>query len=133
MEGKHIEDCYKYTLKRLEELSAQYDEQVNKIEDFAFANEKYEINKKLEKLVVDCAKRLNMNVQFEIATSRTYTDADSIYHRQGGIPTYLFNIPLRYMHSSVEVGSLKDVEYIVELLVQFIKSLDSNTSFDPFK
>ena len=38
MEGKHIEDCYKYTLKRLEELSAQYDEQVNKIEDFALWN-----------------------------------------------------------------------------------------------
>ena len=38
MEGKHIEDCYKYTLKRLEELSAQYDDQVNKIEDFALWN-----------------------------------------------------------------------------------------------
>ena len=38
MKEKHIEDCYKYTLKRLEELSAQYDEQANKIEDFALWN-----------------------------------------------------------------------------------------------
>ena len=38
MKEKHIEDCYKYTLKRLEELSAQYDEKVNKIEDFALWN-----------------------------------------------------------------------------------------------
>lgn len=38
MKEKHIKDCYKYTLKRLEELSAQYDEQVNNIEDFAFWN-----------------------------------------------------------------------------------------------
>jgi len=35
---KHIEDCYKYTLKRLEELSTQYTEQVNNIEDFALWN-----------------------------------------------------------------------------------------------
>lgn len=38
MEEKHIEDCYKYTLKRLEELSAPYDEQANNIEDFALWN-----------------------------------------------------------------------------------------------
>ena len=38
MKEKHIEDCYKYTLKRLEELSTQYTEQVNNIEDFALWN-----------------------------------------------------------------------------------------------
>ena len=38
MKEKHIKDCYKYTLKRLEELSAQYNEQANKVEDFAFWN-----------------------------------------------------------------------------------------------
>lgn len=91
------------------------------------------INKKLEKLVVDCAKRLNMNVQFEIATSRTYTDADSIYHRQGGIPTYLFNIPLRYMHSAVEVCDYQDVEDIIELMTEVIMSINSDTNFNPFE
>ena len=38
MKEKHINDCYEYALNRLEELSAQYDEQVNNIEDFALWN-----------------------------------------------------------------------------------------------
>ncbi|MBQ3495274.1 MAG: hypothetical protein IJA76_01110 [Clostridia bacterium] len=38
MKEKHVKDCYKYTLKRLEELSAQYDEQVNNIETLALWN-----------------------------------------------------------------------------------------------
>jgi len=91
------------------------------------------INKKLEKLVSDAAKKLNMRVQYEIATSRTYTDGDSVYHRQGGIPTYLFNIPLRYMHSAVEVCDYQDVEDIIELMTEVIMSIDENTSFNPFE
>ncbi len=38
MKEKYVKDCYKYTLKRLEELSAQYAEQVNNIEPFALWN-----------------------------------------------------------------------------------------------
>ena len=91
------------------------------------------INKKMEKFVLDAAKRLNMNVQYEVATSRTYTDADSIYHRQGGIPVYLINIPLRYMHSAVEVCDYQDVEDIIELMVEVIMSLNEETNFNPFE
>ena len=65
--------------------------------------------------------------------SKTYTDFDTIYKQNGGIPSTLISIPLRYMHSSVEVGSLTDVEHIINLLVEFIKSLDETISFDPFK
>ena len=75
----------------------------------------------------------NIPYQQVVEFSKTWTDFDEVYKLNGGVPSDLISIPLRYMHSSVEVGSLKDVEYIVELLVEFIKSLDSNTSFDPFK
>lgn len=65
--------------------------------------------------------------------SKTYTDFDTLYKQNGGIPSTLISIPLRYMHSSVEVGSLKDVEFTINLLVEFIKELDDKVSFDPFK
>ena len=38
MKKKHIADCYKYTLQRLEELSASYEEQKDNTEDFALWN-----------------------------------------------------------------------------------------------
>ena len=69
----------------------------------------------------------------DIATSRSYTDADSVYDMHDGIPTYLVSIPLRYMHSSAEVCSMKDVDEIIALLVDFIMNFDPNTDFDPFK
>ncbi|MBO4667383.1 MAG: M20/M25/M40 family metallo-hydrolase [Bacilli bacterium] len=92
-----------------------------------------EMNKVMFERMKQAAKNLNMEVQFEIAPARTFTDTDDIYHSEAGIPSYLVSIPLRYMHSSVEVCDLKDSEDIIELLTEFICELDSDTSFDPFK
>ena len=90
------------------------------------------INQKMERLILKTAKELNMNIQFEVASSRTYTDLDNIYYKHEGIPCYLISIPLRYMHSSVEVCDYKDVEEIIELIASFIMNLDENTSFNLF-
>lgn len=79
------------------------------------------------------AKLKNIPLQYVVEYSKTWTDFDTVYKLNSGIPSELISIPLRYMHSSVEVCSLKDIEYIIELLVEFIKNLNDNVSFDPFK
>lgn len=84
-------------------------------------------------MLKNVANKHNIPYQEVVEYSKTWTDFDTIYKQNGGIPSTLISIPLRYMHSSVEVGSLKDVEYIVNLLVEFIKELDESISFDPFK
>ena len=90
-------------------------------------------NEILTDLLKKTAIKNNIPYQEVVEYSKTYTDFDTIYKQNGGIPSTLISIPLRYMHSSVEVGSLTDVEYIIQLLVEFIKDLDENISFDPFK
>jgi tetrahedral aminopeptidase len=45
----------------------------------------------------------------------------------GGIPTMLISIPLRYMHTPVEVVSMKDVRRVGRLLAEFITNLDDTT------
>ena len=92
-----------------------------------------EMNKIMFERMKKAASNLNMAVQYEIAPASTYTDTDDIYHSEAGIPSYLVSIPLRYMHSSVEVCDLKDSEDIINLLTEFICELDEDTSFDPFK
>ena len=84
-------------------------------------------------MLKEIAIKNSIPYQEVVEYSKTWTDFDTIYKQNGGIPSTLISIPLRYMHSSVEVGSLKDVEYIVDLLVEFIKGLDESVSFDPFK
>ena len=65
------------------------------------------------------AKKKKIPIQHQAMMSNTGTDADVIYWTRGGIPTGLISLPNRYMHSPVEVVSLKDLEYIPQLLAGF--------------
>lgn len=87
-------------------------------------------NQKILELLKESAKRLGIPVQYSVEVSKTYTDFDTIYKRNKGIPSELISIPLRYMHSATEVCSLDDIEYIIKLLVDFICNLDENVKFN---
>ena len=64
------------------------------------------------------------------AQSRTsYTDADSVHLSRAGVPTGLVSIPLRYMHSPVELVQLSDVEACARLIAAFAQRLTPETSF----
>lgn len=89
-------------------------------------------NEKLCNMLKSVAIKHSIPHQEVVEYSKSWTDLDTIYKQNGGIPSTLISIPLRYMHSAVEVGSLKDVKYIIDLLVEFIKELDEPISFDPF-
>ena len=57
------------------------------------------------------------------------TDTDVIFWTRGGIASALISLPNRYMHSPVELVSLKDLELIPELLSGFAASLKKNEQF----
>lgn len=72
------------------------------------------------------------DIPFTIAASasRTGTDADAVHLSRGGVPTGLVSIPLRYMHSPVEMVQLDDIENAAKLLAAFALSLTPGASFD---
>ena len=82
------------------------------------------IHPKLHQALVEVAKELEMPYQVEPLPGRSGTDAWVIQVTREGIPTALLSIPLRYMHTSVETVSLKDVERTGRLLAGFIGRLD---------
>lgn len=90
------------------------------------------MNKKLDQLFINAAKDLEINTQREVAPGRTYTDSDYSYYQGLSTPTYLVSIPLRYMHSSVEVCDLQDIKQIIDLMEKFVLNFNANTSFNPF-
>lgn len=79
--------------------------------------------KQLEK----AAGKAGVALQHEATSVRTGTDTDSIFHQKGGIPSALVSIPLRYMHSPVEMAHLGDVEGCVRLITQWILSLKESS------
>ena len=50
----------------------------------------------------------------------THTDADSLQISRSGIPTGLVSVPIRYMHSPVEMLDLADLEATVRLITAFV-------------
>jgi len=70
------------------------------------------------------AKDLEIPYQVEPIPGRSGTDAWAIQVTREGIPTALLSIPLRYMHTSVETVSLKDIERTGRLMAGFIGRLD---------
>lgn len=65
------------------------------------------------------------NIPYTIAASgnSTHTDADAVQISRSGVPTGLVSIPLRYMHSPVEMVDLEDVEATVALITAFAARL----------
>lgn len=74
------------------------------------------INKKLEQI----AKENNIPYSTVVLGGRTSTDADMISISREGVKTGVLSIPLRNMHSSVEILDLYDLEIICDLLEKYI-------------
>jgi putative aminopeptidase FrvX len=64
----------------------------------------------------------------EAAGRGTGTDADSVHLSRTGVPVAVVSIPLRYMHSPVEVVDLADVEAVIRLLTALALRLKADTS-----
>jgi putative aminopeptidase FrvX len=75
------------------------------------------------------AKAREIPLQHEAISSTSGTDTDAIFWTRGGIASALVSLPNRYMHSPVEVVSLKDLELIPHLLAAFAVSLKQSEQF----
>lgn len=75
------------------------------------------------------AKSKKIPLQHEAMSASSGTDTDVIFWTRGGIASALISLPNRYMHSPVEVVSLKDLEMIPQLLAGFVQSLKKGEEF----
>jgi putative aminopeptidase FrvX len=75
------------------------------------------------------AKAKKIPLQHEAMSATSGTDTDAIFWTRGGIASALISLPNRYMHSPVELVSLKDLEKIPELLAGFAASLKKGEEF----
>lgn len=84
-----------------------------------------EVVRRLEEI----AARKKIPLQHEAMSATSGTDTDVIFWTRGGIASALISLPDRYMHSPVEVVSLKDLEMIPQLLAGFVASLKKGEQF----
>ncbi|MDB6137940.1 MAG: endoglucanase, partial [Verrucomicrobiaceae bacterium] len=79
--------------------------------------------------LIEVAESQKMEIQHESSSRFTGTDTDVIFIQREGIPSALVSLPLRYMHSVVELADLDDVQKVIELLVAFAESVRTTDSF----
>jgi putative aminopeptidase FrvX len=84
------------------------------------------LSPKVFELLVETAEAEGIEYSLSASGRGTSTDADVLQISRSGIPTGLVSIPLRYMHSPVEMVDLRDVEATVELLAAFATRLGAD-------
>lgn len=89
------------------------------------------INPKLGRMLIDTAEKHKIPYQMSGEPRGTGTDANAIQLSKSGVAAALISIPLRYMHTPVEVLSISDVENAIKLLASFIIDLPKKNNFIP--
>lgn len=74
--------------------------------------------------LMDTAKRIGIKTEINACEGDTYTDAWGVQVARCGIPTVLMELPLKYMHTTVELISLDVLHEEARLLCEYIASLD---------
>jgi putative aminopeptidase FrvX len=80
-------------------------------------------------LLHEAAEAEGIPFEVEAGSGRSGTDADAIHLSRAGIPCAVVSIPLRYMHSPVELVQLDDVEACARLVAAFARRLEAGASF----
>ena len=71
----------------------------------------------------ELAEQLEIPYRKDLLPGLSWTETDNVQMVGGGIPTILLSIPLRYMHTPVEMIAWKDVERTGRLVAQFVAGL----------
>jgi putative aminopeptidase FrvX len=86
------------------------------------------LNQALFELLFQTAQAEKIPVTLEASARSTGTDADAVHISRSGVPTALVSIPIRYMHSPVELVQLDDVHACARLIAAAAMRLDSEIS-----
>ena len=86
------------------------------------------IHNKLLKIVEDTASAKKIPVQFRTLSRSTGTDTDSFAYANDGCPSVLISIPLRYMHTTVEMIHKKDIADTIQLMYETLLVLTPKTN-----
>ena len=90
------------------------------------------VHNKLLDLIVDVAEANEIAFQREAASRRTGTDTDAFAYSNGGVPSALISLPLRYMHTTVEMAHRSDVEGVIRLIYETLLRIENGHNFKYF-
>ncbi|MDX2286674.1 MAG: M42 family metallopeptidase [Bacteroidia bacterium] len=82
------------------------------------------VHNKLLRLIQDTARACEIPFQREAASRFTGTDTDAFAYSNMGVPSALISLPLRYMHTTVEMAHREDVERVIRLMYETLQRIE---------
>lgn len=87
------------------------------------------VHNRLLDLIRTVAEKKKIAVQLHAVSRSTGTDTDSFAYANDGCPSALISIPLRYMHTTVEMLHKSDIENTIKLMYETLLALTPKTNF----
>jgi putative aminopeptidase FrvX len=91
------------------------------------------VQQKLRDLITDTANAKKIPFQRNALSRATGTDTDAFAYSNGGVASALISLPLRYMHTTVEMVHRDDVENVIKLIYETLLNIKEGESFSYFK
>ncbi|AWU43798.1 M42 family peptidase [Blattabacterium sp. (Cryptocercus kyebangensis)] len=82
------------------------------------------IHKNLREFIIDTSKNQKISFQRLVSSRYTGTDTDAFAYSNKGVSSSLISIPLKYMHTTVEMVHKKDVEKTIQLIFETLKGIN---------
>jgi putative aminopeptidase FrvX len=76
------------------------------------------IHHKVRELIIETAKTKEIPFQRAACSRATGTDTDAFAYSNEGVPSALISLPLRYMHTTVEMVEKQDVQHVIQLIYE---------------
>ncbi len=86
------------------------------------------VHNKLLGIVQETAEKNKIPVQMRAVSRSTGTDTDSFAYANDGCPSVLISIPLRYMHTTVEMLHRNDIQQTIRLMYETLLVLTPRTN-----
>jgi len=90
------------------------------------------VHNKLLSLVQEVAEKKSIPVQLHTVSRSTGTDTDAFAYANDGCPSVLISMPLRYMHTTVEMLHKSDVENTIRLMYETLLAITPKTNLSYF-
>jgi putative aminopeptidase FrvX len=84
------------------------------------------VQNNLLKHIITAADKNNIPFQRAAVSRSTGTDTDAFAYSNAGVASALISLPLRYMHTTVEMVHMKDVEHVIQLIYHSLKAIKNN-------
>jgi putative aminopeptidase FrvX len=90
------------------------------------------VHNKFLNLIIETAQEKNIPFQRQASSRVTGTDTDAFAYSNGGVVSALISLPLRYMHTTVEMAHRDDVSNIILLMYEVLQKIQANHNFKYF-